>query len=221
MRFTTLAAALAVCHGLVPQPQRVVKSPLQKAVDSMKVFAFTATLVAAPIAPSFADGQTEKFVLPPVDFSDKSRCAFKSSAMGQANAARDKLYDLRQCTLTNSNADGYDLSGAILSEADFSGTSFRTTQFSKAYMKYSKFRGADFTNAVVDRVTFENADLTGAIFQNAVLTGASFDNANIEDVDFTDAFISDYELRKICRNPTLKGENPTTKAPTRESAGCR
>lgn len=28
-----------------------------------------------------------------------SRCAFKSSAMGQANAARDKLYDLRECDM--------------------------------------------------------------------------------------------------------------------------
>ena len=28
-----------------------------------------------------------------------NRCAFKSSAMGQANAARDKLYDLRECDM--------------------------------------------------------------------------------------------------------------------------
>ncbi len=28
-----------------------------------------------------------------------SRCVFKSSAMGQANAARDKLYDLRECDM--------------------------------------------------------------------------------------------------------------------------
>lgn len=27
------------------------------------------------------------------------RCVFKSSAMGQANAARDKLYDLRECDM--------------------------------------------------------------------------------------------------------------------------
>lgn len=27
------------------------------------------------------------------------RCMFKSSAMGQANAARDKLYDLRECDM--------------------------------------------------------------------------------------------------------------------------
>lgn len=45
-----------------------------------------------------ADGSTQKFSLPPISTS-KDRCVFKSSAMGQANAARDKLYDLRQCDL--------------------------------------------------------------------------------------------------------------------------
>ena len=45
-----------------------------------------------------ADGSTQKFSLPPIS-NAKDRCVFKSSAMGQANAARDKLYDLRQCDL--------------------------------------------------------------------------------------------------------------------------
>lgn len=45
-----------------------------------------------------ADGGTKKFSLPPVS-QVKDRCNFKSSAMGQANAARDSLYDLRDCDL--------------------------------------------------------------------------------------------------------------------------
>jgi hypothetical protein len=59
----------------------------------------------------YADGQTESFKFPPIDFSDKDRCILRSSSMGQANAARDKLYDLRQCQLSGVKADGYDLSG--------------------------------------------------------------------------------------------------------------
>lgn len=34
--------------------------------------------------------------------------------MGQANAARDKLYDLRQCKLSGADAQGLDLSGVIM-----------------------------------------------------------------------------------------------------------
>ena len=44
---------------------------------------------------SFYVGQTKEFKLPPIDFADKSRCTLSSSNIGQANAARDKLYDLR------------------------------------------------------------------------------------------------------------------------------
>lgn len=167
-----------------------------------------------------ADGQTTKFVLPPVDKSDSSRCAFKSSAMGQANAARDKIFDLRYCDMQSSTAQGYDLSGAILSEADFSKSNFREAMLSKAYAKNSKFAGADFTGAVVDRVTFENSDLHDAIFENAVLTGTNFDGANLEGVDFSDALIGQFDLKNLCKNPTLKSANQKTGADTKESAGC-
>ena len=62
-------------------------------------------------APVWADGQTDTFKFPPIDFTDKDRCVLNSSSMGQANAARDKLYDLRQCKLSGVAASGYDLSG--------------------------------------------------------------------------------------------------------------
>lgn len=167
-------------------------------------------LVSSPV---LADGQTSKFVLPPVDKNDKSRCAFKSSSMGQANAARDKIFDLRFCEMESSMAEGFDLSGAIMSDSDFSKSNFRQAQLSKAYAKNSKFAKADFTGAVVDRVTFENSDMKGATFESAVLTGTSFDGADLADVDFTDALIGFYDLKNLCKNPTLNSIS-------KESAGC-
>ena len=74
--------------------------------------------------------------------------------MGQANAARDSLYDLRECKMTGTDASGFDISGALLADGDFSQTKFVESQFSKAYSPGAKYDGADFTNAVVDRVTF-------------------------------------------------------------------
>ena len=41
-----------------------------------------------------------------------------------------------------------------------------------------------------------------------------------ENADFTDAYIGDFDIRNLCKNPTLKGENPTTGADTALSAGC-
>ena len=74
------------------------------------------SIAASTLSPSsaFADGQTKEFKLPPIDTSDKARCSIKGSAIGQANAARDKLYDLRECDLRNSKAVGFDLSGVIM-----------------------------------------------------------------------------------------------------------
>lgn len=57
-----------------------------------------ATVLLGGVDAALADGSTQKFSLPPVSKA-KDRCVFKSSAMGQANAARDSLYDLRECNL--------------------------------------------------------------------------------------------------------------------------
>ena len=54
----------------------------------------------------------------------------------------------------------------------------------------------------------------------SVLSGSIFEDADLEDSDFTDAYLGDFDQRKLCKNPTLKGENPITGAPTRPSAGC-
>lgn len=84
----------------------------------------------------------------------------------------------------------------------------------------SNFDGADFTNAIVDRATFKGSSLRGTIFTNAVLTGTSFEGADVEGADFTEAAIGSFDLKNLCKNPTLKGENPTTGADTRLSVGC-
>ena len=84
----------------------------------------------------------------------------------------------------------------------------------------AKFDGADFTNGVIDRAYFKGCSFRGAIFSNAVLSGSVFEESDMQDSDFTDAYLGDFDQRKLCKNPTLKGENPITGAPTRPSAGC-
>ena len=84
----------------------------------------------------------------------------------------------------------------------------------------SKFDGADFTNAIVDRATFKGSSLRNAIFKNAVLTGTTFEDADVEGADFTEVAIGQFDLRNLCKNPTLKGENAKTGEDTKMSLGC-
>lgn len=84
----------------------------------------------------------------------------------------------------------------------------------------SNFDGADFSNAIVDRASFKGSSLRGTIFKNAVLTGTSFENANVEGADFSEAQLGMFDIKTLCKNPTLTGENPSTGADTRLSVGC-
>lgn len=68
------------------------------AAQTLVTFLAGATVMFAGGEAALADGATQRFSLPPVSQA-KDRCVFKSSAMGQANAARDSLYDLRECNL--------------------------------------------------------------------------------------------------------------------------
>ena len=65
--------------------------------------------------------------------------------MGQANAARDKLYDLRQCDLSGADASGFDLSGVIMDKTDVSKAKFVESQFSKAYLRGESLKVCDIT----------------------------------------------------------------------------
>lgn len=175
-----------------------------------------------PTRPALAISEEEiKYKFPPIDKKNPDRCKFLSSAMGQANAARDSLYDLRECQMTGKDAEGFDLSGALMGDGDFSKVNFKEAQLSKVYAKGANFDGAVFTNGVVDRALFDGASLVGTIFGNTVLSGTSFEGANLQDADFTDAYLGDFDQRKLCKNKSLQGENPVTGAPTRASAGCR
>lgn len=62
--------------------------------------------------------------------------------------------------------------------------------------------------------------MKGAIFRNAVLTGTSFEDTDVTNADFSDAYIGSFDLRNLCKNPTLTGENPVTGNDTKLSAGC-
>lgn len=70
---------------------------LTNAAHALATLVAGTTLLFAGNA-AVADGGTTRFSLPPISQA-KDRCNFKSSAMGQANAARDSLYDLRECNL--------------------------------------------------------------------------------------------------------------------------
>ena len=144
---------------------------------------------AGLILPLSADAIEQQYKLPPIDRKDVNRCQFVDSAMGQANAARDKLLDLRECDMKGKVAAGKDLSGIIGENTNFEGISFKEAQLSKGLLRKSNFKKCDFSNGVVDRVTFEGSDLEGAIFENAVLSGAVFTGANLKDTDFTDAYL--------------------------------
>lgn len=167
-----------------------------------------------------AHALNQQFKLPPIDTKDPNRCTLTSSNIGQANAGRDKLYDVRNCDLRGQSAAGKDLSGIIAADADFSGVNFKEAQISKALARDSKFVGCDFTNAILDRVSFDGSDMSSSVLTNSVLSGTTFEKANLKDTDFTDAYLGPFDLKNLCANPSLKGKNPTTGADTFESAGC-
>jgi len=161
------------------------------------------------------------FQLPPIDKTDKTRCEFKNSAMGQSNAAKDKLYDLRECDMSGQDAKGYDIAGAIMLQGNFEGVNFKEVTMSKVVAQKAKFDGADFSNAVMDRGTYKGSSFKGAVLANTVLSGSDFTGADLTDSDFSDAYMGDFDNRNLCKNPTLTGTNPTTGADTRASAACK
>jgi len=201
-------------------PSSVRGRAVREAQRATAATALAALLLATGPGAALADGDTGTFKFPPVDRANVNRCKFVSSAMGQANAARDSLYDLRECQMSGAKAAGFDLSGALLAEGDFSKVDFKEAQLSKVYSPGAKFDEADFSNGILDRGFYKGASFRGALFNNAVLSGSTFEEADLTDADFTDAYIGQFDQKKLCKNPKLTGENPKTGAPTRESAGC-
>jgi uncharacterized protein YjbI with pentapeptide repeats len=125
----TLSVILSNALRLPKLDRNMNKKGLNYSLFARKLV--TSLLTASVAVPLSTFAIEQQYKLPPIDFNDKNRCVLVSSSMGQANAARDKLYDLRQCTLTGQNAANKDLSGMIASEADFSKVNFKEAQISK------------------------------------------------------------------------------------------
>jgi uncharacterized protein YjbI with pentapeptide repeats len=177
------------------------------------------------------DGKTTLYVLTllqfsPVPYCDTRRVRFRSPQLffnsifptfrfsrqyeqGQANAARDKLYDLRECQLSGVRGNEFDLSGVIMSKTDVSKAMFREAQFSKGYLRDSNFDGADFTNAIVDRANFKGSSLRGTIFKNAVLTATSFEGADVGECCCLLPQSEGFSSHSIFLVPHLIGEHRT------------
>lgn len=177
--------------------------------------------ILGSLAAEDAEALTRRTSLPDIqNKNDPKRCVFKSSAMGQANAQRDKALDLRECKMAGTSAVKMDIAGVYMNDGDFSNVNFEETVMSKAIAQNANFEGANFRNAVVDRVAFDGANMKGAIFRNTILSGTNLENVNVENADFTDAFVDQIFFKPLCKNPTLKGKNPVTGVDTIESSGC-
>ncbi|CAE7363328.1 TL17 [Symbiodinium natans] len=173
-----------------------------------------------PSAAEALGSRDRRVAYPPINKNDPNRCEWRNSQIAQASAQRDKLYDLRECNLSGSNAADKDVAGALMNKGDFSNVNFENAVLTKVLATEGCFEGANFKNAVADRMDLTKANLKNAIFKNALLTTSSFEEANLEGADFTDAFLDSQSVRVICNNPTMKGTNPVTGADTYLSAGC-
>ena len=102
---------------------------IRKSTNNLQMNSMRSVLAGGLIAVSFllpvqsvlAETIMEKnanfvYKLPPIDRKNLDRCKLLSSSIGQANAARDSLYDLRECDIRGQNAEGKDQSGMIASD---------------------------------------------------------------------------------------------------------
>lgn len=160
--------------------------------------------------------------LPPIDAkkSKKDRCKYKSSSMGQANAARDKILDLRECNMEGQSASKFDIAGALMNDGNFANSDYTSTTMTKIVAERANFDNAVFTDAICDRIDFNGASLKNVQFRNTELFAATFDGANLEGADFTDATLGEFQIINLCSNPTMKGKNAVTGVSTYKSAGC-
>ncbi|EKX33868.1 hypothetical protein GUITHDRAFT_155908 [Guillardia theta CCMP2712] len=203
-------------------PQMAMKPQIEVSSKQVASFVAGALILGSSVLPLDVQADSSlKFNFPPIDRKAKDRCTFRSSAIGQANAARDKLYDLRECPMAGKDATGFDLAGALMQKGDFSKVKFKDAVMSKVFADEATFDGADFSNAVMDRGTWRKSSFKGAIFANAVLSGSEFEGSDLTDSDFSDTYMGDFDNKKICKNPTLQGTNPVTGVDTRASASCR
>ena len=93
-----LPTRAAPCATTVPALRMMAAAPDQHSIPARVAnFVGSAAMAGSLLLPMTADAG---FQLPPIDKNEKNRCEFKNSAMGQSNAAKDKLYDLRECDMS-------------------------------------------------------------------------------------------------------------------------
>jgi hypothetical protein len=219
IKTTVAPARTATTHrraatGGVVVPRAVEKSAVDYA-DAAKQRFFGALGAACVVALATPNAALAEMRLPPID-TDPNRCerAFVGNTIGQANAVSDKVLDLRKCAYDGKDLSGKTLSGALMVNTSAKGANMKETVMSKVYAPDANFSGADFTNAVIDRATFDGSDMVGTNFTNAVITGVSFEDVDLTDADFTEALVGNEDVKRLCVNPTVKGE-------TRLQIGCR
>jgi hypothetical protein len=130
MKFLRLFVAMCVIFqisGFAPHKHHLSSSSKLVHIsepNSLKNFlvgGLMAVTILLPFQNAFAETIMEKnanfvYKLPPIDRKNPDRCKLLSSSIGQANAARDSLYDLRECDIRGQNAEGKDQSGMIASD---------------------------------------------------------------------------------------------------------
>lgn len=104
-----------------PAAQKSLITLQMKSFHSAIVGGLIAVSIMLPVQNAVAETIMEKnanfiYKLPPIDRKNLDRCKLLSSSIGQANAARDALYDLRECDIRGQNAEGKDQSGMIASD---------------------------------------------------------------------------------------------------------
>jgi uncharacterized protein YjbI with pentapeptide repeats len=88
---------------------------------------------------------------------------------------------------------GCDLTGLVLSEADFSGLNLREAVFDHAMLLRANFANADLSGAVLTAANLCEANLNGA-----TLVGADLTDAWLVHADLTDADLTAIEAPKAC-----------------------
>ncbi|GAX73748.1 hypothetical protein CEUSTIGMA_g1200.t1 [Chlamydomonas eustigma] len=197
-----------------PQTRALATSSNASAQSSWQQFAVAGATVLATNLMSVQIANAE-FRLPPID-PDPNHCerGYVGNTIGQANAVSDRILDLRKCEYKNADLRAKVLAGALMSDADFTGANMQEAVLTKAYARNSVLDGADLTNGILDRIDLTNASLKGVKFHNAVITGTTFEGADLTDADFEDAVIGLEDVKRLCNNPTLKGDS-------RLQVGCR
>ena len=83
--------------------------------------------------------------------------------------------------------------------------------------------GTSFDGADVENADFTDCELY-SLFISLLLQIFYHYRERLILIDFFQlflkAYIGSFDIRNLCKNPTLKGENPTTGVDTRLSAGC-